>query len=490
MPNKITHAEVRMYRMGTGDCFAIKFFSGKGEANVKFKMMIDCGVWAGSRAILQPFIEDLKTYLKNEVDLLIVTHEHIDHVLGFERCSDLFTNDFDIKKIWMGWSEDDSLSKVSNWKTEHGQKKLALAQAAERLKNSTQAGLENRLVTEHKGNSIFNAKKGFSDSLSGFADLHIQSLNGVYVGLLEGMRVVKKEIANNNVEYKYPGEIIEDINGLDGVKIYVLGPPEKWNIVETEGGGEGESYTHNTTLKEMDAFAASILSSAAGGNTANSPFDDHFSDLATSQASGYAKEDWRTIDDDWLYSAGGLALRINSLTNNLSLALAIEFTDNKRVMLFPGDAEYGSWSSWHKINWSEAPVDSTKHLTEEILNKTVFYKVAHHMSHNGTAQRLGLNMMKHKDLVAMATLDYDNIGAKWSNTMPNHELIDELLTKTKGRLIIMNEDKIFYDFDNTEPLANKIIESRKKMTAAQKTAFDKAFKEDPDGRWFQYTVKA
>jgi hypothetical protein len=490
MANKITHAEVRMYRMGTGDCFAIKFFAGEGEAKVKFKMMIDCGVWTGSKVRLQPFIEDLKSYLNNEVDLLVVTHEHIDHVLGFERCSDLFTTGFNVKNIWMGWTEDDSLPKVSDWKTEHGEKKIALAEAAARLKKSIEGTLENHLSIEHRGNSIFNARKRFSDSLSGFADLHIQSVNGVYKGLLQGMRVVKEEIADNNIDYKYPGEIIEDIDGLDGIKIYILGPPEKWNVIEKESGGEDESYTHNTTLKEMDAFAASALSSLSGGNTTSSPFDDHYSDLAESQAITYAAEDWRTINDDWLYTAGGLALRINSLTNNLSLALAIEFTGNKRVMLFPGDAEYGSWSSWHEINWNEESVDPAKHLTEEILNKTVFYKVAHHMSHNGTAQRLGLNMMKHKDLVAMATLDYGVIGESWPNTMPNHELVDELLTKTKGRLIIMKEDNIFYDFDGKVPIAKKIRESRNQMTATQKTAFNKAFKEDPGGKWYQFRVKA
>ena len=31
-----------------------------------------------------------------------------------------------------------------------------------------------------------------------------------------------------------PGEIVEDLPGLEGVKFYVLGPPEKW--VEVEAG--------------------------------------------------------------------------------------------------------------------------------------------------------------------------------------------------------------------------------------------------------------
>ncbi len=107
------------------------------------------------------------------------------------------------------------------------------------------------------------------------------------------------------------------------------------------------------------------------------------------------------------------------MTNNLSLALAIGFEDSGRVMLFPGDAEYGSWASWHKINWTEPSRTPGTHLTEDLLNRTVFYKVAHHLSHNGTAQRLGLEMMRAPDLAAMATLDYSVISNGWTTTMPN-----------------------------------------------------------------------
>src|SRR5687768_17753853 len=96
----ITHADVRMYRLGTGDCFAIKFFSGQTET---FTMMIDCGAWSGDRAVFEKHVKDLKAYLNDKVDVLVVTHEHKDHVLGFERCADLFTTNFTVGKIWMAW---------------------------------------------------------------------------------------------------------------------------------------------------------------------------------------------------------------------------------------------------------------------------------------------------------------------------------------------------------------------------------------------------
>lgn len=490
-PKKITHATVRMYCMGTGDCFVIKFFADTEE---KFKMMIDCGVWKRSADYVRPFIEDLKEYVDNRIDLLVITHEHSDHVSVFESCKDLFLNDFTVDKIWMGWSEDDSLSKIKKWKTQHGEKKVALAIAAERIdKAVNNPKFQEEMEKEQMGYRIMSAKKNFAEALKGFADLHVMAAEGTYKGFLAGMKIIKKEIAEDNIDYLYPGDIIDGIEGAEGIKFYVLGPPEKWETIEMEGGGEDESYTNNKILKGTDAFSASILSSKASLDIESIlPFDQIYETDKSEIIDKYKndKESWRNIDDDWLYSAGSLALRVNSLTNNLSLALAIEFEDSGRVMLFPGDAEYGSWSSWHEINWKGVkPKDENLHFTQDLLKRTVFYKVAHHMSHNGTAQRLGLNMMEHKDLAAMATLNYDSIAPNWKFTMPNREMLQELLEKTKGRVMIMKDSDLYYDFKGKEPLPEKIKDAQKKMNIKEKKEFTESFKREENNLYVEYTVK-
>ena len=493
---KISHAVVRMYCMGTGDCFVIKFFAGQSE---KFTMMIDCGVWNGKREHLRKYMLDLKKYVNNKIDLLVITHEHVDHVSVFETCRDLFIKDFEVKKIWMGWSEDDGLSKIKKWKTEHGEKKKALAEAAKKIKLAiNDKRFQNSVLGLNEGRRILEAKKSFSDSLQDFANLHIHAANGRYKGMLEGMRIVKKEIARDNIEYLYPGDILEDLPGLEGVKFYVLGPPQNWDEVEAESGGEGESYTHNRDLRGTDAFAASVLSTMNGNTEGILPFDSIYESHKSPTASLYnnKKEEWRKIDNDWLFSAGSLALRISSLTNNLSLALAIEFEENKRVMLFPGDAEYGSWASWHRINWagveSEKEDENNKkiHFTQDLLRRTVFYKIAHHMSHNGTAQKLGLDMMEHKDLACMATLDYNVIAPKWKNTMPNREMLLDLFKKTRGRLMIMNEKGLFFDFHEKEPLIKKIKSAQKKLSAREADDYKKSYVREKNNLYVEFTVKA
>jgi hypothetical protein len=492
---KITEAEVRMYRMGTGDCFVIKFFAGKTE---RFKMMIDCGTWSGKKEDLAVYIKDLKAYVNNSIDLLVVTHEHKDHVYGFDACEELFTNNFDIKKIWLAWTERDGGDKVEQWKKDYGDKKAAVALAAANLQKALASpAYARQFAGNREGDKMLGARKNFADALQGFADLHLSAKAGVYVNGLEGMEVVKKKLVKNNKHVKYlnQGDIEADILGDAGVKFYVLGPPNDWEDIRRESGkDEHDTYGHNNDLSESDAFALAMSNYSSAMPDSALPFDPRSIDESkdTETTKRYNAQDWRKIDYDWMYGAGSLALRINSITNNLSLALAIEFegTEKKpgRVMLFPGDAEFGSWASWHKIKWAQKGKDG-KHFTEDLLNRTVLYKVAHHLSHNGTAKRQGLEMMIDKDLAAMATLDYSAISGNWKTTMPNRAIISELLTKTKGRLMIMNENDLFSDLDNKVPLGDSIIKARTKMSAKERTAFINQCDVTND-LYIQYRVKA
>jgi hypothetical protein len=207
----------------------------------------------------------------------------------------------------------------------------------------------------------------------------------------------------------------------------------------------------------------------------------------SSQRKAYRAADaaWRRIDYDWLFSSGQFALRLNSLTNNLTLCLAIEFQESGKVMLFPGDAEFGSWKSWHDICWQEKAGLDIK--TQDLLNKVVLYKVAHHLSHNGTARELGLQMMTHSDLCAMVTLDYDVISSSWKSTMPSRMILKELLEKTQGRIVVMNEGGLYYDLNNTVPLSTKIAEFRQRMTPEEQDAFNQAL-DDSSEHYIEYTL--
>jgi hypothetical protein len=303
----------------------------------------------------------------------------------------------------------------------------------------------------------------------------LNSDRAIIVNNLKGMKIVKEKLAVGNIKYKEPGQIISDLAGLPGINIYVLGPPLSWDVVKKEAGGLGESYPHNNELTKSDAFASAVLADTVSEINQALPFDKKYviqqgSSQWNAQQRRYFNDEteWQNIDFEWLQSAGMLALRVNSMTNNLSLALAFEVEATGKVLLLPGDAEYGSWLSWHMINWQK-----TGFSTEDLLNRTIFYKVAHHMSHNGTAQRCGLEMMTDPGLSAMATLDYNIIAPGWTSTMPNGAMTESLIRKTRGRLMIMQEKDLYMDRGKTTTVADRIVQERTRLSAQESADFKK-----------------
>jgi hypothetical protein len=489
MPKNSRHIDrvvIRMYRMGTGDCFTIKFMKGR---TVSFKLMIDCGCWQGNRDHIEPFVTELKRDVQDKVDALVVTHEHKDHVYGFEMCQDLFAEgQFETKQIWMAWTEEDGSTSVEKWKTDYGQKRMALALAADKLKTAVEApDFADQLGAHREPEKLLHGRRNFARILAGFSDLHSLGLNAErqYVDGLAGMAVVKNNIEADTFSYFKPGDVIENEPGLEGVRIYVLGPPLDYDDVKKESGPQGEAYEHNDKLQDVEAFAIAFNAQDDAGIRRALPFDDFYQSTEPKDRLVYdkAEEKWRRIDYDWLLSAGSLALRMNSRTNNLSLVLAIEFIDSGKVLLLPGDAEFGSWKSWQFIDWSHKSPGLT---TEKLLNRVVFYKVAHHLSHNGTARSVGLHQMTSPNLTAMATLDYSNISSGWKSTMPNVGILKDLLERTMGRTLVMNTDGLFFNRETEELLKDKIEEYRVQMSAEERADFEASVEETK--HYISYTL--
>lgn len=488
MPNaaEITKVVIHMYKLGTGDCFVLKFYDGN---KIMFKMLIDCGCWSTRKFTdIVPYIETLRDDVNGHVDVLVVTHEHLDHVLGFQAGRDIFLNEITVGEIWMGWTEEDGDPLVEEWREKYAERRMAIVKAANEVKSRLEKdGYTSQYSASKYKDEIHSLHTRFKDVLGDFA---ILNASGDLKPGLDGMTFVKEELAKNNIRYFKPGTIMKGIPGLPGVKIFVLGPPLLYENVKTEAGGEGESYDHNRDI-DSDDLLLKAIDFQGNGKASNQifPFDKLYeiddpvvSSILKTQ---YESEEWRKIDFDWLFSSGSLALRMNSLTNNLSLALAFQFEDSKKVILFPGDAEYGSWKSWHDIKWADQGENIE---TKDLLSNTIFYKVAHHLSHNGTAKKQGLELMKHKDLAAMATLDYSIISPGWKSTMPNRLIIKDLLTQTKGRLMIMNQDQLFYDLEDDIKMEVKVDEFRNKMTAAERVRFDDDF-DKSHAHYIEYTVR-
>jgi hypothetical protein len=105
------------------------------------------------------------------------------------------------------------------------------------------------------------------------------------------------------------------------------------------------------------------------------------------------------------------------------------------VLLFPGDAEIESWSTWEN---SHADVD-------DLLARTVLYKVGHHGSINATPTsrnpeadeiaRHRAGLLANSELVALIPVDQATAaGLNWQ--FPATDVMSELSEKTRGRVVL------------------------------------------------------
>lgn len=493
---------IRMYCIGTGDCFVLKFFRTNAAP---FVMMIDCGSCQGDKKWFEDYIDNpiepykqecLKNFVAGTIDLLVITHEHTDHVTGFNKCSDVFKN-LTIKEAWFAWTEDpdDTSGDAAELLKKRKEMKQAFGKAVSEVKNRN-IKLTEALVSHPLKNELLAAQESFINGLDSLAAANLEeeevksldtaASNGQPVfsitgDPLPGMKMIKEILKEKKVKIRYlsPGETVT-VEGLDDIRFHVLGPPRSREFIFKNGKEGTDVFKKNMALNES-ALAAKAFSqlNTAAIQPEDLPFADNYiidpklqqkinatgnSVPATPDEDLMAKyycvgkyknvidpatdksitddDSWRRIDDEWLMSAGSLALRLNSHINNTSLVLAVESIASEKVLLLPGDAEYGSWESWHLIeNWKKKGKDS-KHLVEDLLGRTVFYKVGHHLSYNGTALEKGINMMPTDNLVAMATLDLKHILKGWKSTMPNKHLLKDLIRRTGGRFFIMSELEI------------------------------------------------
>lgn len=246
---------------------------------------------------------------------------------------------------------------------------------------------------------------------------------------------------------------------------YVLGPPIDPKIVYKDGRKGKDVYAPHALAGENSLAVNSFLTFDQPTLNANLPFASEYAlpstgftdrqmgqapdilryfDQANQLLTSYTDEEneWRQIENEWLYTAGSLAIQLDSHINNTSLALAVELSAGGPVLLLPGDAEFASWASWHRIaHWQGNGTDQQPTVTE-LLGRTVFYKVSHHLSYNGTPLDLGIRLMTHPDLTTMVTLDRQRIQSRWKGTMPNRSLLRDLIERCQGRCFIMSENEI------------------------------------------------
>lgn len=410
-------ASVRVYRHGLGDCILVRI---KRKDKRDFTLMIDCGVVTGSDpAALREAVENLVSETKPKapgdlaLDAVVVTHEHWDHVSGFLQAEQSFKAlDGKVGEVWLAWTEDEDDKLAKDVKNEMGAAKRALAESARRLgaASSGAALLEDIAVV-----GSFGAAGGRTTK-----------------DAFEVARSLSK-----NLRYWKPGDAPFEIDGANA-RIYALGPPRDIKKIRKINPTKSALETYGFDLKVDGALprglAAALDTPEDVERIEESPFHERVTiPQKEAEALPFFKEnyfqsaeDWRRIDGDWLGPTVDFALALQSYTNNTSLVLAIELGAPGRgdVLLFAADAQVGNWLSWQECAWSQTTGD-------DLLRRTVFYKVGHHGSHNATLRAEGLERMESLQAAIIPVDGGMALKKRWGR-MPLPELIEALKEKVSG----------------------------------------------------------
>jgi Metallo-beta-lactamase superfamily len=454
---------IRHYCQGIGDCHLLCLSRAEGG---EFFVLIDCGVHSsvrGGNEKIREIVRDVAERTKNRIDLLVLTHEHWDHISGFLTAAEEF-GDIHVGDVWLAWTEnprDRQAQEIDKYKMDA----LRALQAA-----------SSRVAAMGHGPQFAAISQG------------LNSVLGFYFGAkgekVRSARDAAVDMARGKVVYHEPGAGPLSLPGVQGLRVYVLGPPRDATLLgmtERAGTTYGPGVVGVTPMARALASACAISGlggvGASGYGDLDAPFDPELGfDLAEvlplSDASeknnekpivtflrehylapsgdprrpirrprepdaNLTSQSWRRIDADFLGVSADLAMQLDNRTNNTSLVLAFEFVDTRRVMLFTADAQVGNWLSWQDLAWT---VNNAKVTGPDLLARTVYLKVGHHGSHNGTLRAKGLELMTSDDLVAFIPTNANDAKRVGWGKMPLPALLTVLEETTGGRVIRADDD--------------------------------------------------
>ena len=374
---------------------------------------------------MQAVAQSVHDTTNGKLDRLVVTHEHWDHLSGFLQAGTIFDT-FEVGEVWLAWTEDPQ-DELANELRQRKQKRLSGIVAAAKLADRNDSPAARRTTEQLESLLNFHGDLGLAGTKT------------------TGKALEWVKARQAPVKYLRPGDQLFDLAGLPGIRLYVLGPPHDSRLIKRSDPSKKHPEVYELAAAEgsHQGFLAAAEALAEDQKPGGQPFDGFFrvdeSDARNENElwkKYYAKgRSWRRVDDDWLGYAGQLALQLDSDTNNTSLVLAFELSSGGDVLLFPGDAQVGNWLSWESLEWQIPEGAATRTVkSDDLLARTVLYKVGHHGSHNATLREKGLELMASNELAAM--IPVNRVTAKKMDwLMPFPALLTRLVEKTHGRVM-------------------------------------------------------
>jgi hypothetical protein len=463
---------IRMYRVGFGDFFLVRFGA---EGGAHEYVIIDCGVHGGTTGkgdigTLALAVEDMVKETRGRAALIVATHRHADHIMGFSKCAEQFEK-LRADAVWM-----------SIWETEYDEKIKKLQAELTGMAVGLQTHLAANGAAEHGDTLALLYNATGVEALAGKR----RASNAASLERLKTGFGVEPHYYARNDKPKLPSGLAKA-----GVKARILGPP----------GLDDEIFMKMMDLKKgvgqyldaANAKAASSADFAPFANAWNAPAAS-YGDVALREwlprgaANGGGGKDGpkasaaaRARMEGALRSAqptafAAAAKSLDRFLNNQSLVILFEYEGKN--LLFVGDAQGGNWERW--IYDSDEPDrEVTSPLSKQgrdILGSLDFYKVGHHGSTNATP--IPVVGALPEGVVAMCSTQEDTYPGTLSKgtEVPRIPLLDAL----KDRCSLVRSDHVSPKVDG------KKIPRGKKLDAKLKEPTQGRLVEDVNGFWIDY----
>jgi len=325
---------VRMFNVGLGD-FIYCLIPGAHKGGGDFHIVVDCGSLSGE-GYLKDAVPLLKDMLplengKRRLDLLVVTHQHKDHMAGFGLP---LWDDVSIKAIWLSAAMEPGNPQAERATKLHALAGQAVAQAE-------------ALALGPAFDELFGAYAANNDDA-------VQSLTKTF-----------PKANDITPTYVTAGQSTDGDLALpliDAV-FHILGPEkdiDKWYL----GRPQTSAISQLVSLSDANLLQSRVTV----------PLDE------TELPSNISPIDFRNLKNRMLSTALAFSDADGKLVNNTSVVLLIVWKGKR--LLFVGDAE---WENKFEDGRANGSWNTIWNRQRELLNHPVdFLKVGHHGSVNAT----------------------------------------------------------------------------------------------------------
>jgi beta-lactamase superfamily II metal-dependent hydrolase len=471
-------ATVRMYQVGFGDCFLLSFGyeralpDGRRERHV----LIDFGTkrLPESPRNLATIAESIHERTRGEIDVLVVTHRHQDHLsaFGLQGIPELLCARGYPKLVVRSWTENPA------------------AEAA--ATGGGRGGSNDKQVAERSLNLLAALQPA-----TAFADTLARRLDGVTDQSLAGRlkRLAADQLPNKaaidqltrwadegrGVYLRYGMRSgIEDV--VPGINVRVLGPPtvdQHKEILQQREVDESEFWMLYGRL----ARRLSIDDLLQRSGKALEEIEDSGAVEGIDAAPGSPEEEappspravgpigpvrWLTdrMGRQQLNSLLRIVRSMDDILNNTSVILLFELRQGRRPLrlLFPGDAQIENWE--YALRYAREAKDNL-----ELLRTVDLYKVGHHGSRNATPKTL-YNLWneprtKDRKMWALLSTKPGVYGKTPATAVPRSTLVSAL----RARMTLLSTEPLKSEQPYEELTANLrsgsgFLRSRRKATSS------------------------